>query len=152
MKKLIICICFFSGMSFIYSQPTFFFHNKNIKEWYITAKKEKLQEEINKIITISEFEKLLTANKVNKESLFNLFNFVDFDQNGLNDLLFQGKIGNKNYVILFKKKSNEEYTIVFNQTEKFYKQILRFKTFHWLSLYGTPIVAEKSKHYYSLDM
>ncbi len=116
MKKLIICICFFSGMSFIYSQPTFFFHNKNIKEWYITTKKEKLQEEINKIITISEFEKLLTANKVNKESLFNLFNFVDFDQNGLNDLLFQGKIGNRNYVILFKKKSNEEYTIVFNQT------------------------------------
>ena len=49
MKKLIICICFFSGMSFIYSQPAFFFHNKNIKEWYITAKKEKLQEEINKI-------------------------------------------------------------------------------------------------------
>ena len=142
MKKLIICICFFSGMSFIYSQPTFFFHNKNIKEWYITAKKEKLQEEINKIITISEFEKLLTANKVNKESLFNLFNFVDFDQNGLNDLLFQGKIGNKNYVILFKRnrtKSTQSYSI---KREKFTSKFSASRPsigFHYMD----PIVAEK---------
>ncbi len=115
MKKIISCISFLLGIAFVYSQPAFFFNNQQIKEWYITTKKEKLQEEINKVITINEFNHLLTQNKLDKESVLNSFNIVDFDQNGFNDLLFQGKIGTKNYVILFKKKSNEEYTIALSQ-------------------------------------
>ena len=75
--------------------------------------------------------------------MFNLFNFVDFDQNGLNDLLFQGKIGNKNYVILFKKKSNEEYTIVFNQTGEILQANSPLQDLP-LAYYMTPIVGKST--------
>ena len=44
------------------------------------------------------------------------FHFIDFDNEGLRDLLFNGKIGNKNYVLIYKKKTDGSYRFIFNQT------------------------------------
>lgn len=103
------------SQSTLFAQPAFFFNNKEIKNWYMDAKEKDLREETQKVILFPEIQTLLKDRQVNVETLYPNFQFIDFDKDGLKDLLFEGKIGNRSHVFLFKKKTNKEYILVLNQ-------------------------------------
>ncbi len=115
MKKIGIIISFMLIMKLIVAQPAFFYHNQQIKLWYLESKEIPIQNDIQKVISGTEIKSLLDKNNVKQDSIFPYFHFIDFNQDGLYDLLFNGKIGAKNHVIIYKKKVNGEYTLVLNQ-------------------------------------
>lgn len=116
MKKTGIVIFFIWFTINLTAQPSFFYHNQQIKEWYIESKKDTIQNEIHKVISSSEIKTLIEQNKINSDSLFRFFHYIDFNQDGLYDLIFNGKIGTKNHVIIYKKKVQGEYELALNQT------------------------------------
>lgn len=110
---LVISLFFISLLS---AQSSFFFTNKEINNWYLEVKEEDKLAEIQKVITSDEINELVNKHNSNKDSLLPYFHFIDFDNDGLRDLLFNGKIGNKNYVLIYKKKTDGSYRFIFNQT------------------------------------
>jgi hypothetical protein len=87
----------------VFSQHKFFGENTNIEKWYIES--DKLATEVKKIINIPEFH-TVTRGKVSIEDIMPSFHFIDFDNNGTLDILFDGKILNVHYVFIFYKKKD----------------------------------------------
>ena len=97
----IVCVFYLSGS--VFSQNGFFVRNSNLPKWYVEG--ENLVAEIQKVMNIPEFL-AVTRGKVTVEELLPSFHFVDFDNNGTLDLLFDGKILNVFHVFIFYKKEN----------------------------------------------
>ncbi|NLJ81998.1 MAG: hypothetical protein GX330_02590 [Bacteroidales bacterium] len=114
MRKL-LTIFIFLAVQTLFAQPAFFYHNQQIKEWYIQATDSVFQEDVRKVLSTDEIKALLAENKLTSEAILPFFHSIDFDQDGLSDLLFQGKLKDKNYVIIYKKKVNGEFSLIFNQ-------------------------------------
>lgn len=107
MKRIIflwVLTMYLSGN--VFSQG-FFIKNSNIEKWYV--ENNKLANEVKKVLNLPEFY-AVTKGKVSVEELLPSFHFVDFDNNGTLDLLFNGKIYNVFYVYVFYKK-NDGYLV-----------------------------------------
>lgn len=117
MKKIILCfiIINFYLCPILLAQPSFFFSNKEINNWYLDAKQHDLLAEIQKVIVSNEINSLLTQHQGKIDSLIPYFHLIDFNNDGLRDLIFNGKIGTKNYILLFKKKIDATYNLLLNQ-------------------------------------
>ena len=104
MKKITIAfVCVFYLSSNVFSQNSFFVGNSNLSKWYVEG--DNLAEEVQKVMNIPEFY-AVTRGKVSVEELLPSFHFIDFDNNGTLDLLFDGKIFNVFHVFIFYKKEN----------------------------------------------
>jgi len=104
MRRIVItlvCVVYLSGN--VFSQGGFFVRNSNITKWYIES--DKLETEVKKVMKLSEFQ-AVTRNKVSVEELLPSFHFIDFDNNGTLDLLFDGKIMNVFHTFIFYKKKD----------------------------------------------
>ena len=101
MKNISVTLGLLIGvLSVSMSQPAFFFHNQEINNWYIAPKGNELSEEIQKVILFPEVQSLLSQKNVKADVLYPNFQFIDFDKDGLKDLLFEGIVGNKNHVFI----------------------------------------------------
>ena len=104
MKQFILLLGFIWGIVFnISAQGGFFVKNDNIEKWYI--KHDKIEREIKKVMDIPEFS-AITKGKIPIEELIPSFHFIDFDNNGIYDLLFTGKIYDNFYTFIFYKKED----------------------------------------------
>jgi len=107
MKQIIriavVWACMASLMGNVFSQPGFFINNSNIEKWYI--ENGNLAEEVKKVMNLPEFS-AVTRGKIPIEELLPSFHFIDFDNNGVCDLLFSGKISNVFHVFIFFKKGD----------------------------------------------
>jgi hypothetical protein len=99
----------------IFAQPSFFFFNKEINNWYFDVKQQEIIKEIQKVISSDEINSLLTKHQSKIDSIIPYFHLIDFNNDGLRDLIFKGKIGTKNYVLLFKKRIDATYNLLLNQ-------------------------------------
>ncbi|MDY0014839.1 MAG: hypothetical protein RBS13_01365 [Bacteroidales bacterium] len=116
MKKISVTLgILIAVLSLSMAQPAFFPHNQEIKNWYIAPKANELREEIQKVIVFTEVQSLLSEKNVKADVLYPNFQFIDFDKDGLKDLLFEGIVGNKSHVFIFKKKTKDHYLLVLNQ-------------------------------------
>jgi hypothetical protein len=106
MKKIISLWLFVGSVicSNVLAQGSFFAKNNNIEKWYI--QKEHLAEEVKKAIILPEFHNLL-KDKISLETLLPHFHFIDFDNNGIADLIFSGKIYDDDYTFIFYRKNND---------------------------------------------
>lgn len=94
------------------AQKGFFTKNDNIKQWY-RSQAPKKNVEINKSTQLPEFQEVLkTENVTIAQISIEDFHLIDFDQNGIIDLLFDGKIGNSNYVFIFLNSGSGQYSTV----------------------------------------
>ncbi len=87
----------------VFSQPGFFISNSNLEKWYLES--DKLAEEVKKVMNLPEFH-AVTKGRVAIEDLLPSFHFIDFDNNGTYDLVFNGKIYNVFHTFIFYKKSD----------------------------------------------
>jgi len=101
----LVCIFYLSCNTF--AQSGFFMRNSNIEKWYIEG--DNLETEVKKVMNLPEFQSV-TRGKVTIDDLLPSFHFIDFDNNGTIDLLFNGKILNVPYTFIFCKK-NENYLV-----------------------------------------
>ena len=105
---LVICIGGFGA----FAQSGFFVKNNHIEKWYKEG--ENLEIEVKKAIALPEFQALMNEYMVKEESLLPYFHFIDFNNNGELDILFDGKMSDQNFVFIFLKKGNS-YLIVLEQ-------------------------------------
>ena len=85
MKQFIILSIILGSFIFKTSaQSDFFVKDNNIEKWYINH--PKIENEIKKVINIPEFNAVAKNCKI--EELAQSFHFIDFDNNGISDLLF----------------------------------------------------------------
>ena len=104
MKQLIILSIIIGSFIFNTSaQSDFFVKDNNIEKWYINH--PKIENEIKKVINIPEFNAVAKNKTV--EELTSSFHFIDFDNNGISDLLFMGKIIDSYYTFVFYKKGDD---------------------------------------------
>ena len=108
MRRVIIalvCVFYLSGN--VLAQSGFFVRNSNIEKWYIES--SNLETEVKKVMNLPEFQEV-TKGKMKIEELLPSFHFIDFDNNGTLDLLFDGKILNVFHTFIFYKK-NDGYVV-----------------------------------------
>ena len=104
MKQLILVLGFIGSIVFnVSAQDGFFVKNDNIEKWYI--KHDKIANEVKKVMDIPEFN-ALTKGKIPVKELVPSFHFIDFDNNGIYDLIFTGKIYDNYYTFIFYKKED----------------------------------------------
>ena len=104
MRQFILLLVFMGSIVYnVSAQSGFFIKNDNIEKWYI--KHDKIANEVKKVMDIPEFY-AITKGKISVEELVPSFHFIDFDNNGIYDLLFTGKIYDTYYTFIFYKKEN----------------------------------------------
>ena len=102
-QKVVALVCIFYLSSNVFSQSGFFVRNSNIEKWYVES--NKLEAEVKKVMNLPELH-AVTRGKVSVEELLPFFHFIDFDNNGTLDLLFEGKILNVFYTFIFFKRAD----------------------------------------------
>ena len=112
MKRIFFLLVICLGSVGAFAQDGFFVKNNHIKKWYREG--ENLEAEIKKAILLPEFQELVKKYEVKTESLQSYFHFIDFNNNGELDLLFDGNMNIKNMVFIFLKKGNS-YLMVLQQ-------------------------------------
>ncbi|MCL2130948.1 MAG: hypothetical protein FWH36_00615 [Lentimicrobiaceae bacterium] len=112
MKRIffLLVACFCSCGAF--AQSGFFVKNTHIEKWYREG--ENLETEIKKAVLLPEFQAVIKEYEAKTETLTPFFHFIDFDNNGELDMLFDGKIGSQNFVFIFLKKG-KSYLVVLEQ-------------------------------------
>ena len=102
-RRVVALVCIFYLSSNVFAQSGFFVRNSNIEKWYVES--DKLEAEVKKVMNLPELY-AVTRGKVLVEELLPSFHFIDFDNNGTLDLLFEGKILNVFHTFIFFKKSD----------------------------------------------
>jgi hypothetical protein len=97
---LIVCISSYSS----WSQSGFFVKNAHIEKWHREG--GNLSSEVQKAVKLPEFQSVVKKYEADIEALMPDFHFIDFNNNGELDILFNGKIGSQPYVFIFLKKGN----------------------------------------------
>jgi len=102
----VICICSYGA----FAQKGFFVKNTHISAWY--RESENLETEAKKAMQLPEFQALVTEYHAKEQALMPYFHFIDFNNNGTLDILFDGKISSQSYVFIFLKTENGYLTIL----------------------------------------
>jgi len=105
---LMVCVCSYGALA----QSGFFVKNSHIEKWY--RESDGLGNEVKKAILLPEFQAVVKEYEAKIEVLMPYFHFIDFNNNGELDILFNGKIGSQDYVFIFLKKGNT-YLVVLEQ-------------------------------------
>jgi hypothetical protein len=104
MKRITFLLAFSAAiLTNGFSQTGFFIRNSNIEKWYIES--DKTIAEAQKVMDLPEFH-AITKGRVPMDELAPSFHLIDFDNNGIPDMLFHGKIYNVFYVFIFHKKGD----------------------------------------------
>ena len=106
MKRIVFVTVLMYLSGNVFSQQGFFVRSSNIEKWYIESDSSKLANEIKKVLNLPEFSAVTRGGKVSVEELLPSFHFIDFDNNGTYDLLFNGKIFNVFHVFVFYGKGD----------------------------------------------
>ena len=106
--SFVVCICSYGAMA----QSGFFVKNTHIEKWY--RDNENLATETAKAMLLPEFQTIVKEQTAKEEALMPYFHFIDFNNNGELDILFDGKIGTENHVFIFLKKGSR-YLVVLQQ-------------------------------------
>ena len=103
---LVICVCSYGA----FAQSGFFVKNTHIEKWYREGKD--LEVEAKKAMQLPEFQTLVKEYQAKEDALLPGFHFIDFNNNGVLDMLFNGKIGTQSYVFVFLRKENGYLSIL----------------------------------------
>ena len=112
MKKIAILLVVCMSSLGAFAQGEFFVKNNHIKKWYREG--ENLETEAKKAMLLPEFQTFVKEYEVKVETLMPYFHFIDFNNNGELDILFDGKMNYQNFVFIFLKKGNS-YLLVLEQ-------------------------------------
>ena len=111
MKKISVCVTLILSVVYGWSQPKFFPHNSQLERWYVERPGVDMKEPAGKVMTSPSMEKLMKENGVKPDELVGGFHWIDFDRNGCPDLLFQGKIGDKDRTFLFRNLDDSAFVL-----------------------------------------
>ena len=112
MKRIFLLLIVCTSSYAVSAQSGFFVTNTNIEKWYRAG--ENLGVEVKKVVQLPEFQSVVKENMAKTEDLMPFFHYIDFNNNGELDILFNGKIGSQYYVFIFLKK-DKGYLIVCQQ-------------------------------------
>ena len=110
MKHLFFLLFVCIGSYGAFAQGGFFAKNTHIEKWY--RKGDNLETEIKKVILLPEFQSVVKEYGGKVESLTSCFHFIDFNNNGELDILFDGKIGDQDFVFIFLKKETDYWVVL----------------------------------------
>jgi len=112
MKRIFLLLIICTGSYAVSAQNGFFVTNTNIEKWYREG--ENLGMEVKKAVMLPEFQSVVKENAAKMEDVMPYFHYIDFNNNGELDILFNGKIGSQHYVFIFLKK-DKGYIVVCQQ-------------------------------------
>ena len=112
MKKLWFITVGLLWVAGAWAQPKFFPHNSQLERWYVERPQFDLREAAQKAMASPSMAKLMQENGVKPDELAGNFHWIDFDRNGCPDLLFQGKIGDKERTFLFRNLDDSALVVV----------------------------------------
>lgn len=112
MKKYVFTIFSLFLASIAFAQPKFFPHNSNIERWYLDRNDVNIKDEADKLLSTTEMKEAISKGDAKVEDLKLYFHWIDFDKNSCPDLLFNGKIGTKNHIFLYKNLDDSIYVLV----------------------------------------
>ena len=94
------------------AQVKFFPKNNNLEKWYTEYPNHNLKNEARKVMQFQEVKNAIAKWNGDSSSMLSGFHWLDFDRNLCPDLIYQGKIGTKDYTFLFKNSNDSIYTLV----------------------------------------
>ena len=87
----------------------FFNQNSNIKTWYFNKPLNEKREIVNKLKNHDRLKEIFNFHSSKKE-FYDWFNIIDFNQDGIEDICYQGYSGAEgNAVIIFEGKGNGQF-------------------------------------------
>jgi len=112
MKRVIIFLVLSALHLSIFPQSGFFVKDANIEKWHQEGKN--LETEIKKVSFSPEIQSVINEQSVSLETLIPYFHYIDFNSDGILDIIFNGKIGSQDYVFIFMKKG-ETYVLLLKE-------------------------------------
>ena len=111
-SKIALLWVFCWSIGCVNAQFNFLKCDSNIRTWYLQSK-HNINTAANTACHSAEFQAALSQQGVSINDINTAdFHFVDFDKNGIEDLLFSGKIGNIPYVFLFHQHKQQYQTVI----------------------------------------
>lgn len=117
MKYFIILLFFLYNLSLA---QNFNFRPQKVdfSKW---EEKEDFEKKKNMVTQLKKFTELNFVFNIQKEIEYDLFHIIDFDRDGLNDIIFYGFVGNEIELILFFKNDGSKFKeVLFNGGDPIY--------------------------------
>lgn len=112
MKKTLFAAVLLFSVTLVAAQPKFFPHNANLEKWYVDRTEVSLEETARRAMAMPAMSQCMKDASVKAEALLAGFHWVDFDRDACPDLLFQGKIGDKEWTFLFRNRDDSALMLV----------------------------------------
>ena len=109
LKKCFLGSCLLLAVISVSAQPKFFPHNSQLERWYIERPQADLRGAALSVMSTPSMGKLMADNGVKPDELVVNFHWIDFDRNGCPDLIFQGKIGEKQRTFIFRNLDDSAF-------------------------------------------
>jgi hypothetical protein len=108
MKKSIIILLIFTSPNILgQGLSNFFQQNKNLKTWFIPATRKEKKQAIMQFKNKKTFDWIFYNLKQGKDSIIDNFNFIDFNHDGIKDMIYQGSLGaESDFVVLLEGTAN----------------------------------------------
>lgn len=120
-NKIFLCIIGIFVSCSTFAQAAFFTKNDHIQSWYIQLDNFSGWD---KIANNTDFQDILKQNKTTFDQLNKSdFHFIDFDRNGIIDILFQGNINGSEYVLIW-HNNRTDYSLVVQEKGHIYQSNL----------------------------
>ncbi len=112
MKKILFLLCGILVCRATLAQPKFFPRNTYLEKWYENRDGRNMEDEARRAMTSKEVKEIMAYWDGVEKDMFSFFHWVDFDRNGCPDLLFNGKVGTKDYVFVWKNLDDSIYLLM----------------------------------------
>ena len=111
MKNALFTAALLFAVTLAAAQPKFFPSNAHLEKWYVERPGVSLEDAARKAMASPEMSACMRAASVKAESLLSGFHWMDFDRDACPDLLFQGKIGDKERTFLFRNRDDSVFVL-----------------------------------------
>lgn len=95
-----------------FAQVKFFPRNNNLEQWYLSDENRDMKAVSRILMNFPEVKTAVSSWEGDTSAMLSQFHWIDFDRNLCPDILFNGKIGNKDYIFLFKNLDDSDYLLV----------------------------------------
>lgn len=110
-KNLLLCVIAALLLP-VQAQVKFFPKNENLGKWYTEYPNHNLKSVSRKLMQFQEVKDAVAKWDGDTSAMLGSFHWLDFDRDLCPDILFNGKIGNRDYTFLFKNTNDSIYTLL----------------------------------------
>ena len=94
------------------AQVKFFPKNNYLEKWYLNYPERNLKAEARKLMRFPEVKDAIAKWEGDTNAMFAGFHWIDIDGNLCPDVIYQGKIGNRDYTFLFRNVDDSVYLLL----------------------------------------